>query len=84
MPFVQRTYETVGRDDVYRVPVKEVDEGQYLMSTRCAGEYALMWFSPSLLGEEDEAVNVHTPHFDFNDKFIEMVVNIDMELIRSA
>ena len=36
------------------------------------------------LGEEDEAVNVHTPHFDFNDKFIEMVVNIDMELIRNA
>ena len=36
------------------------------------------------LGEEDEAINVHTPHFDFNDKFIEMVVNIDMELIRSA
>lgn len=57
VPFVQRTYETVGRDDVYRVPVKEVDEGQYLMSTRCAGEYALLWFSPSLLGEEDEAVD---------------------------
>lgn len=36
------------------------------------------------VGEEAEAVNVHTLPFDFDDRFIEMVVNIDMELIRIA
>ena len=33
---------------------------------------------------EDLAVNVHTSAFDFNDPFIEMRVNIDMELIKNA
>ena len=35
-------------------------------------------------GPDGECDGCHTSHFDFNDELIEMVVNIEMELIRTA
>ena len=42
---------------------------------------AMFFISNGLDGECD---GCHTSHFDFNDELIEMVVNIEMELIRTA
>lgn len=42
--FVKKTYETVGRDDLYRMPFKESVKGWNLMDAICAGDYALFRF----------------------------------------
>ena len=52
VPFAKRTYETVGRDDIFRVPVKELEEDWYLVGVKCAGDYALLWLTPPESGEE--------------------------------
>ena len=47
IPFVQRTYETFGRDDVYLVPTDppEGDSNRSRIATKCAGEFVLNWYS---------------------------------------
>lgn len=43
-PFVKTAYETVGRDDIYRIPLTEIDaEKGYFMANKYAGEYTLFW-----------------------------------------
>lgn len=43
-PFVKTAYETVGRDDIYRIPLTEIDtEKGYFMSNKYAGNYTLFW-----------------------------------------
>lgn len=43
-PFVKTAYETVGRDDIYRIPLTEIDnEKGYFMSNKYAGDYTLFW-----------------------------------------
>ncbi len=58
--FVKTTYETHGRDDIYRVPVPELmkTDELYLMNTICEGDYVLLWFNPA--AEDD-----FTPKNDF-------------------
>ena len=44
IPFVKTAYETVGREDVYRIPIEELNEKYcYIVSAKCAGDYALLW-----------------------------------------
>ncbi len=53
VPFVKQAYETAGRDDVFRVPVKELAEDWYLSTTEFAGDYALLWLcSPDSFATE--------------------------------
>ena len=48
-------YETAGRDDIFRIPVKELDEGWIPVSWKCAGEYALLWLTtPDDVAEESK------------------------------
>ena len=43
-PFVKTAYETVGRDDIYCIPLTEIDtENGYFMSNKYAGDYTLFW-----------------------------------------
>lgn len=46
IPFFKTAYETAGRDDVYRVPVSELEENNMIMNTYCAGDYVLLWLVP--------------------------------------
>ncbi|MBO4627649.1 MAG: hypothetical protein J5645_06715 [Lachnospiraceae bacterium] len=50
--FVKTAFETFGRDDIYRVPVEELEKADeyFLMNTVSAGEYILLWFN---LTDED-------------------------------
>ncbi|MBR7020509.1 MAG: hypothetical protein IKI15_05595 [Lachnospiraceae bacterium] len=57
VPFYRTGYETVGRDDVYRVPVAELNSDWYLMNVQCAGEYVLLWLNRIERGEEYEQSN---------------------------
>ncbi|MCR4625828.1 MAG: hypothetical protein K5795_07685 [Lachnospiraceae bacterium] len=44
VPFVKTAYETIGREDVYRIPVEELKEKFcYILSAKCAGDHALLW-----------------------------------------
>ncbi len=53
VPYCKTAYETVGRDDVYSVPVKELEEQWFQMGTVCRGDYVLMWFNPPEVQEDD-------------------------------
>ncbi len=44
IPLIKQAYETCGRDDVYQIPLKEFEEGWFLMDWKCAGDYILLWF----------------------------------------
>ena len=57
VPFMKTAYETVGRNDVYRVPWS-TPEGEWMtMNTMCEGEYALLWLNPAYDSVENDAVN---------------------------
>ena len=52
VPFVKASYETVERDDIFRVPVPATEEEWYLVSADCAGEYVLLWYNPPFDAED--------------------------------
>ena len=47
-------YETYVRDDVYRIPIKELSENWCIIETNFAGEYALLWITPPWKENEEE------------------------------
>lgn len=57
VPFMETAYETIGRDDVYRVPVTIPEEGWNPVVEVCAGEYVLLWCIPPYDGDDFTAVN---------------------------
>ena len=53
--FYRATYETFGRDDIYRVPVAEFTKDRYVIETAFGGDYALMWLNePVKVTDEEE------------------------------
>ena len=54
---VIKTYETAGRDDIYRVPVEELTKDRSVNDIKTCGEYALLWLSQAYFpgaSENDE------------------------------
>ena len=51
-------YETVGRDDIFRIPVKELEEGWVPVIWRCSGEYVLLWLTTPDDAPEEKTVLV--------------------------
>ena len=60
-PFVKTAYETAGRDDIYRIPLTEIDnEKGYFMSNKYAGNYTLFWIDVPVKIVDVDANNVPT------------------------
>ena len=60
-PFVKTAYETAGRDDIYRIPLEEIDkEKGYFMSNKYAGDYTLFWIDVPVKIENTDANDIPT------------------------
>ncbi len=67
-PFVKTAYETAGRDDIYRIPLTEIDtENGYFMSNKYAGDYTLFWIDVPVKIVDVDANNVPTGTEEFEE-----------------
>ena len=58
-PFVKTAYEIAGRDDIYRIPLEEIEnEKGYFMSNKYAGDDTLFWIDVPIKIEDTESSDV--------------------------
>ena len=70
-PFVKTAYETVGRDDIYRIPLTEIDnENGYFMSNKYAGDYTLFWIDVPEMMVDTETDDVPDYRSEYTDRNI--------------
>ena len=67
--FVKTAYETAGRDDVYLIPMAELDEEcSYFMANKFAGSYVLFWIDIPEKLDEPEPVEGADYFIEYKDK----------------
>ena len=67
--FVKTAYETVGSDNMYRVPLAELEgEFSYYMANKFAGDYVLLWIDTPVKLDEPEPVEGSDYFIEYKDK----------------